>query len=152
MTFYLIIMAMAFFLDRLSKWWAGYFLAHNGTTQVNTLITLRETYNRGLAFGRLQGVGQFVGWLSIGVLALMFIYLMRLPREMWLLRLGLALIIGGAAGNLVDRVLVGAVLDFIETPWRVGIFNLADVAINAGMVVSLLGLYWQRPLPTSVTP
>lgn len=147
MIFYVTIISAAFLVDRFSKWWIGNFLAENGTTQIHGLLTLRETYNRGIAFGHFQGIGILVGWLSVGVLIGLFVYLARLPREMWLLRLGLALIIGGAAGNLVDRIFVGAVLDFIETPFRVGIFNMADVAINVGMVIAVIGMYLQRPLP-----
>ena len=114
-------------------WGPGYELAFYGG---------RSMGSGGVAFGLLQGIGPLVGWLSVGILGGMFIYLVRLPQKMWLLRLGLALLIGGAAGNLVDRILVGAVLDFVETPLRGGIFNLADVAINVGVALVLLGLLW----------
>ena len=63
---------------------------------------------------------------------------------MWLLRIGLALIIGGAMGNLIDRVTAGQVLDFIQTPLRPGVFNVADVMINTGVVLSLLGAFLQK--------
>jgi signal peptidase II len=66
---------------------------------------------------------------------------------MWLLRIGLALIIGGAMGNLIDRVTAGQVLDFIQTPIRPGIFNVADIMINTGVVLSLLGAFLQRERP-----
>ena len=68
---------------------------------------------------------------------------------MWLLRIGLALIIGGALGNMVDRIVAGEVLDFIVTPLRSGVFNLADVCINVGMVISLAGFLLQKPPKTT---
>ena len=63
---------------------------------------------------------------------------------MWLMRAGLALLIGRAMGNLVDRITAGQVLDFIMTPMRPGVFNIADVMIYAGVFVSLAGAILQR--------
>ncbi len=143
---YLIILA-AFAADRLSKWWATGYLTDRGPTQVHEWLILYPTYNRGIAFGLLQGIGPAVGWLSVGVVIGLFVYLTRLPRSMWLLRIGLALIIGGASGNLIDRITAGQVLDFIQTPIRPGVFNLADVMINTGLVLSLLGTFLQRSKP-----
>ena len=91
-----------------------------------------------------QGVGPLVGWLSLIVVFGLLIYLTRIPRSMWLLRIGIALIIGGALGNLVDRVIAGEVLDFIQTPIRPGIFNVADIMINVGVVLSLLAVLFQK--------
>ena len=80
-----------------------------------------------------------VGWLSILILAGLYVYLARLPRQQGLLRIGLALLIGGALGNLVDRITTGQVLDFMETPLRPGVFNVADVMINMGTLLVLVG-------------
>lgn len=55
----------------------------------------------------------------------------------------LAALIGGAMGNLVDRIFVGQVLDFIQTPLRQGVFNVADVMIHLGMILTILGS-WRR--------
>ena len=143
---YLLIL-MAFAADRLSKLWAATYLAENGPTQVHSLLTLYPTYNRGIAFGLLQGIGPIIGWISIVIVIGLFVYLVRAPRSQWLLRIGLALIIGGAMGNLIDRVMVGQVLDFIQTPLRPGIFNVADIMINVGVVLSLLGTLLQKGKP-----
>ena len=134
---------LAFLADRISKWWAAAYLAEHGPTTFNDFFTLHETYNRGIAFGLLQGSGPLVGWLTIGIVGGLFIYMMRLPREQWLTRLGLALLIGGALGNLVDRVTAGEVLDFIQTPLRSGIFNVADVMIHLGLILALVGAFRQ---------
>jgi len=140
---YLLIL-IAFGADRLSKSWAAGFLADNGATQIHPLFMLEQTYNRGLAFGLMQGIGMAVGWLSVAIVAALAVYMIRLPRPMWLLRAGLALIIGGALGNLIDRVTTGQVLDFIATPLRPGVFNVADVMIHLGLLLSLAGFIFQR--------
>ncbi|MCA9952486.1 MAG: signal peptidase II [Anaerolineales bacterium] len=136
---------LAFFADRLSKWWAAAYLAAYGPTKFNSFFTLQETYNKGVAFGLFQGIGSYVGWLTVGVVVGLLIYMIQLPAEQWLTRIGVAVLIGGALGNLVDRVFVGEVLDFIETPFRQGIFNIADVMIYLGMGLMLLGSIIQRP-------
>jgi len=138
---YLLIL-LAFTADRFTKWWAISFLSEYGPTRINSLLFVRETYNRGIAFGLFQGIGPLVGWLTIVVVLAMFIYLARLPREEKALRTGLALVIGGALGNLLDRIVAGQVLDFIETPLRAGIFNVADVMIQLGIVLILLTTLW----------
>lgn len=152
MVFPLLIISLAFFADRLSKWWALQFLGENGQVEVGTLLTIQETYNRGLAFGLLQGAGPVIGWLSILIVAAMLVYIARLPREMWVARLGMALIIGGALGNMLDRIVAGRVLDFIVTPIRPGVFNVADVLINVGMVICILGLLFHRPVAPDPIP
>ncbi|UCG22832.1 MAG: signal peptidase II [Chloroflexota bacterium] len=135
---------LSFGLDRLSKLWAAAYLVDQGPAQLHPLLALYPTYNRGLAFGLAQGIGPIVGWLSIVIVVGLLIYLRRLPPSMWLTRAGLALLIGGALGNMVDRVTVGQVLDFITTPLRPGVFNVADVMIYTGVFVSLAGAILQR--------
>lgn len=134
---YLVILA-AFAIDRLSKWWVAAYLAEHGPTRVHPWLTLRATYNRGISFGLLQGIGPLVGWLSLFVLVGLLYYLTRLPRRARVARFGLALVIGGAFGNLVDRIIAGQVLDFLETPFRQGVFNAADLFINVGMLLFIL--------------
>lgn len=137
-----ILILLVFLADRLSKRWATSYLSEHGPTQFNTYFSIQETYNEGIAFGMFQGVGPLIGWLTIAVVAGMFIYLVRLPKEERLTKIGLALIIGGALGNMVDRLIFGRVLDFIVTPLRASIFNVADIAINAGMITVILATIW----------
>ena len=136
-------MLLAFLADRLTKWWAADYLTEHGLTRVNEWLTFRAAYNRGISFGMFQGIGPTVGWITLLFLLGLFIYQMRLPKQAWLLRLGLAVLIGGAMGNLVDRIFVGEVLDFIQTPLRQGIFNVADMMIHLGMILVFLGV-WQQ--------
>jgi signal peptidase II len=140
-----VLILLAFAADRLSKLWVADFAAENGFIQINSLISFHPTYNRGIAFGLLQGIGPAMGWISIAIVIFLFVYMVRTPKSMTLLRIGLALIIGGAVGNLIDRVTTGQVLDFIQTPLRPGIFNVADVMINLGVLLSVAGVFLQRP-------
>jgi len=132
---------IAFFADRVSKWWAAAYLVQKGPEQINPYFTLVETYNRGIAFGMFQGIGPLVGWLTILVVIGLLIFLHRLPRNQWLNRIGIALIIGGALGNQIDRILFGQVLDFIKTPFRSGVFNVADLMIQLGILLLIVGLF-----------
>jgi signal peptidase II len=124
--------------------WAEWYFADNGPLEIGTYLTLSPTYNQGISFGMFQGIGQIVGWLSIFIVIGLLVYLKRTPKSMRLLRIGLALLIGGAIGNMVDRIISGEVLDFIQTIIRSGVFNVADILVNVGMVLSLLGLIFQK--------
>jgi signal peptidase II len=139
-----ILILLAFAADRISKWWATNYFNENGPLEVGTFITLSPTYNQGISFGMFQGIGRAVGWISIIIIIGLFIYMIRTPKSMWLLRIGLALIIGGALGNMVDRIVAGKVLDFIQATIRPGVFNVADLMVNAGMIISLIGVILQR--------
>jgi signal peptidase II len=131
---------IVFLSDQLSKRWALAFLSENGLTVINPFLTIGETYNRGIAFGLFQGVGPAIGWLTIGVVIFMFVMLAKTPVSDRLMRWGLALIIGGALGNQVDRLVAQQVLDFIRIPFWNGFLNVADVAINTGMVLLILSM------------
>lgn len=138
-----ILIILAFAADRVTKWWAAENLNELQPVEINEFLTFQSTYNRGVAFGMFQGIGQVVGWLSIFIVIGLFIHLMRTPKRQWLLRIGLAMIIGGAIGNLIDRVTAGEVLDFIQVSFLPGIFNISDVMVNAGMAVSLAAVFLQ---------
>jgi signal peptidase II len=116
---------------------------------------LRLTYvqNRGAAFGLLQDQTTFfvlVGIVVIGVIAASYRYL---PRSGFLLHLALGLQLGGAIGNLIDRVRQGYVVDFVDFGYRANwwpVFNVADSAIVIG--VALLALNALSPTPGADQP
>lgn len=116
---------------------------------------LRLTYveNRGAAFGLLQDQTAFfvfVGILVIGVIAASYRYL---PRSGFRLHLALGLQLGGAVGNLVDRIRQGYVVDFVDFGYRANwwpVFNVADSAIVVG--VALLALNALVPNPRTESP
>lgn len=98
-------------------------------------------YNYGAAFSFLAGAGGWQRWfftaLALGISGLLVYWLRRMPRGYWVEALPFALIIGGAIGNLIDRVRFGYVVDFIHWYWRDfswPVFNIADSAIVAGAV------------------
>jgi signal peptidase II len=142
-----LLLLLVFAADRLSKQWAAAYLATHGTTDLHPLLTITESYNRGLAFGFFQGLGPLMGWLTLLIVAALLVSLLRTPRSMGLTRSALALIIGGALGNMVDRIAAGQVLDFLTTPLLPSIFNLADVALNLGILLLLLATLRQKRSP-----
>lgn len=102
-------------------------------------------HNTGAAFSFLSNAGGWQRWLlagiSLGVSAFIAVYLWRLPRQQKLLAVALATILGGALGNLYDRVMLGYVVDFISVyygNWRFATFNIADAAISIGAALMVL--------------
>lgn len=99
------------------------------------------TRNYGAAFSFLSDAGGWQRWffsaLALGVSALLAVWLSRIPRNDWRQALPFALIIGGAIGNLADRIRFGYVVDFIDAYWRTHhwpAFNIADSAIVGGAI------------------
>lgn len=104
-------------------------------------LALYRTHNTGIAFSMLADIGP-VGMIAIvlAVTAFVTVLALRTPPRQRVARIGFALIIGGAIGNLVDRVIHGYVIDYIffHTPvWSFAVFNLADafITIGAGLVI-----------------
>jgi signal peptidase II len=99
--------------------------------------------NTGAAFGILPNFGDFITILAIVVAIAIVYYFPRVPREDWTLRLAMGLEFGGAVGNLFDRLTIGWVTDFISI-WRFPVFNVADLCITLGVIVLLLGVWYQE--------
>jgi len=96
--------------------------------------------NTGAAFGMLQGFGGVFTILAILVSLAIIYYFPRVPRQDWYLRLAMTLQLGGAVGNLIDRILHGHVTDFISIG-SFPVFNVADSSISIGVAVLLLGVW-----------
>ncbi|MDQ3512573.1 MAG: signal peptidase II [Chloroflexota bacterium] len=115
------------------------------------LVTLAYTRNTGIAFGFLAGAGAV---LTIGVLALtvaVAIFAWRGRSGMTGERIGVALVLGGAIGNLIDRARLGYVVDFVSAgAWPA--FNVADAAITTGVVVVASTLLRAGPAPPATLP
>jgi signal peptidase II len=108
-----------------------------GRTEVLPFLAFQNVRNKGVAFGLGGDISAVLIGATIAVLLGLLVYLATRGRGGWLVWLPAALLIGGAVGNLADRVRDGAVTDFIDLPlWPV--FNLADVAIVAGVLLLLL--------------
>jgi signal peptidase II len=98
------------------------------------LVRIRHLSNTGAAFGILQDAGVFLTVTAVLAIGAIIFYYLFPPFENGLLRAALGLELGGAAGNLVDRVRFGEVTDFIQFP-RYPAFNVADSSITIGLVV-----------------
>lgn len=111
-------------------------------------LSLTRVHNTGAAFGLMNSVDfpfktAVLALVAAAALAALALYASTLSAEQWLSRLGLAFIIGGAAGNLIDRLAVGYVLDFVDAYWRgwhFWAFNVADAAITVGVALMILDL------------
>lgn len=150
-------------LDQLSKAWVlatpdfralecldG--LARCGAMELSPVMDFSMTWNRGVSFGAMQadGIARWILFGLISAIAVGFtIWLLRAERKTT--ALALALVVGGAVGNLIDRFIFGAVVDFIDFQgpwfgwnlfgWPVGfpwIFNIADAAISIGAIFLLV--------------
>lgn len=101
---------------------------------------IRHTHNTGAAFGMFQQGGLIFAILAILVSALIISYFPHTSRRDWWLRLALGLQLGGALGNLIDRLRFGPVTDFISIG-GFAIFNVADSCITVGVGVLALGVW-----------
>jgi signal peptidase II len=99
--------------------------------------------NTGAAFGILQGLGDIFMLLAIGVALAIVYYFPKVPRQDWPMRVAMGLEFGGAVGNLIDRLTVGWVIDWFSI-WRFPVFNVADFCITLGVIVLLLGVWYQE--------
>ncbi len=137
-------------IDQASKWWAISFLAGPPRTEIEVVpgfLRLAYTTNPGAAWGLFA---EHTFWLAIVSLVVVAILLWRFPAmtDGWPERgLGLGLLIGGVVGNLVDRIKLGAVVDFIDVnlhfyDWP--IFNVADSAISVGIVIYLISVVLRK--------
>jgi signal peptidase II len=100
-------------------------------------------YNRGAAFGMFQDGGMVFTVLAFVVIAAIIYYYPQVSRVDWPLRLAMSMQLGGALGNLIDRLTIGHVTDFLSVG-TFPVFNIADASISVGCVVLLLGVWWQE--------
>jgi signal peptidase II len=132
-------------LDQLAKGLASSALEYGRPLQVFPWFDLTLHHNTGAAFSFLNDAGGWQRWMfsavAVVIGAVLAVWLYRLPPSPRLLPCALALILGGALGNLWDRVALGYVVDFISVHyqrWYFPAFNLADSAISVGAACMLL--------------
>ena len=106
-------------------------------------VRILHWYNTGVAFGLFQGGGIIFILLPIIILVGIIVYFPRIPDNEWSLRLALSLQFAGAVGNLIDRITIGHVTDFISIS-SFPVFNVADSSITVGVIVMLLGVWIQE--------
>jgi signal peptidase II len=99
-------------------------------------------YNTGAAFGMFRDASMVLTVLAFIVIGAILFYYPQVDRDDWSLRLALSMQLGGALGNLIDRLTIGHVTDFISVG-NFPVFNVADASISTGAVVLFLGV-WMR--------
>ena len=124
------------------------FALHDSLEVIPGVFNLTRVHNYGAAFG-LMNAAEFpfktalLSFVAAAALTALVMYAGTLPVEQRIARVGLGLIAGGAAGNLIDRIGAGYVVDFVDVYWRgwhFWAFNVADAAITIGVVFMLLDL------------
>ena len=142
---WLLLSALVVLADQLSK---SYITSHYGEFEFTTVLPILDItrmHNVGAAFSFLATASGWQRWLFITLAVVVSIgivvWLYRMPRSQGLLACGLALVLGGAIGNVIDRIRLGAVVDFIHFHWDRAYFpafNIADSAITVGAACLIL--------------
>jgi signal peptidase II len=125
---------------------------YDSTTVIPGLLDLVHVRNEGVAFGLLNNTdlpykAVITTMLALAALGGIAMYARQLQSGEWVARLGLACILGGAVGNLIDRVRQGYVLDFVDVYWKTWhfwAFNVADAAITIGAILVFVDLLLVR--------
>jgi signal peptidase II len=124
------------------------FELHESLEIIPGFFNLTRVHNYGAAFGLMNAADFPFKTVILSIVAAvallaLTVYASTLPVEQLLARIGLALIVGGAAGNLIDRLSAGFVVDFVDVYWRdwhFWAFNVADAAITVGVAFMILDL------------
>lgn len=147
---YLLITALVLVLDQLTKYWVATTLQAEGDiTVIRGFLNLSYTENRGIAFGMLNN--GHMQWLliviSVAAIVVVLFYLLRAPKTSRVLLVSLGLLAGGISGNLIDRIRLGRVIDFIEVYYQSyhwPVFNMADTAISIGAILLAVDLFFSK--------
>jgi len=136
------VVLLAVVLDQIVKRMVDAWLPYREMVPVVPMLALYRTYNRGIAFSFLTGssIWALIA-LTICVVAFVLYLRHRTMAQRWLSHLGYALIIGGAIGNLIDRAVLGYVVDYVlfhTQTWSFAVFNLADSFITVGAAAVIL--------------
>jgi len=141
-------------LDLATKEWVSSVFRYGETVEVMPFFNLVLVHNTGAAFSFLAQAGGWQRWFFTAVAVVIsgvLVWMLRKPGTGRLLSAALALVLGGALGNLYDRVTVGYVVDFIQlhaAGWFFPAFNIADSAITVGVVL----LIWDSIRPQAGAP
>jgi signal peptidase II len=144
---YLVAALAVFMADQATKAWAVRRLRFGETVKAGGFVQFAYAENPGIAFGRLQEGGEFGRWMLAALAALaiigLLLYFFRTRRTDDRILGAIALLLAGVGGNLIDRVRLGHVIDFIEVfigSYRWPTFNVADAAICTGAALLALDL------------
>jgi signal peptidase II len=144
--------AVVFLLDQAVKYWiiSVVELESKGSIPVLPVFSLTWVENRGVSMGLLTADSDLGRWLLVGltglISAVVAVWIRR--EKQWPEGLALGLVLGGALGNIVDRIRFGYVVDFVHLhagPWSFYVFNVADAAISIGVAILLFRALVGRP-------
>ncbi|HDH00667.1 MAG TPA: signal peptidase II [Nitrospirae bacterium] len=126
-------------------------LAPYDRIEVLPFLNIVYVENKGAAFGMFANLGNnfFIG-ISVIALVVILVYMSKIPKGLELF--SISLIFGGAVGNLIDRILLGKVVDFIDFyvgTWHWPAFNVADSALTIGIILFMLAAIMQSKKPSS---
>tara|TARA_R110000822_G_scaffold159476_34_gene299730 strand:- start:8260 stop:8757 length:498 start_codon:yes stop_codon:yes gene_type:complete len=137
--------ALIILMDQLTKHWVSSAFSYGETLELLPFLNLTLVHNMGAAFSFLSEAGGWQRWfftlIGVAVTVVIVVWLSRLSDRQGLLALALSLVLGGAIGNLWDRVLLGYVVDFVDLYYRHyhwPAFNVADAAITLGALLLIL--------------
>ncbi len=132
-------------LDQLTKQWVSSSFSYGESLELLPFLNLTLVHNMGAAFSFLSDAGGWQRWffaiVSLLVSVVLIVWLSRLPARQYLLATALVLVLGGAVGNLWDRVFLGYVVDFVDVYYQKyhwPAFNVADTAITIGAILLIL--------------
>ena len=151
-----LVAGVTFVADQLVKWWVvgpmG-LTAEGDQRVVLPFFNFTRTHNLGISLGLFRADSDAARWMIVGVTAAialaMLVWILREPRHGD--RIALGMVLGGAVGNILDRIRLGYVVDFADLhfgsfrPFLV--FNIADAAISIGVVILLIRAFWTRAEP-----
>lgn len=142
---WLLLSLLILVLDQITKTWVSNHLSFNQPVNILPYFDLRLLHNTGAAWSILADQGGWQRWflsgLAIIVSIVIMVWLTRLDSKQRWLACALALILGGALGNVMDRIIYGYVVDFIDIyyqQWHWPAFNIADIAISIGAIMLLI--------------
>ena len=145
-----LIAAVAVALDQASKFWIlnVFDLPLKASVQVAGPFHLTMVWNRGVSFGLLRADADLTRWAlaAFSIIVSIFLAVWARKADRKLTAVALGLVMGGAIGNVIDRIRFGAVADFLDFSrlWFPWIFNVADAAITIGIVILLIDMLLQE--------
>lgn len=144
--------AVVILIDQLTKLWAMSSLELYESVSVLPIFNLTLAFNHGAAFSFLGDAGGWQRWLfivlALGVSTVLSVWLAKTPKSQLELTIGLTLILGGAIGNVIDRMMLDYVVDFLDFywyGWHYPTFNVADIAISCGAILLVWDAWKTQP-------
>lgn len=152
--FWYLVALVALVLDQLTKLLVTSSFTYGDVQEITFYFNLVRVHNHGAAFSFLSDAGGWQRWalsavagiVSVGII----IWISRVPSNKFIERLALALILGGALGNLSDRLMLGYVVDFLDFHWsglHFPAFNLADSCITLGAILLIVDSFFPEASP-----